>query len=167
MPISALPPHLQNWNWEGTDNAGWLMQIKKKLQILIAAGPRVSETTFPQRFFKWREFPELLFLWRGEGEERWESTDGSQIETYGPHCSKAFGYYLYYSRIQPWLRWSISLSWPLFFNCHFIYRKEDVVEYPTYQSAFGIRKMFTFGIGFKRDSDKIYWLTTNAGGNFE
>jgi len=27
--------------------------------------------------------------------------------------------------------------------------------------------MFTFGIGFKRDRDKVYWLTANIGGNFE
>ena len=166
MPKSALPDHLKDFDWQGTDNASWLMRQKKKIQVLLAAGPRV-----PSGFFKFRDIPLTVFAVNGKGPQRWENTDGSQ--TLGNFGSKfefmedlsGSGFYL--SRIQPWTRWHISLQWPLFFNFHVIYRQKNVVTYPTYQSAFGITKMFTFGIGFKRDGDKVYWLTMNAGGNFE
>lgn len=163
MPKSALPEHLKNFDWKGTDNASWLMRQKKKIQYLLAAGPRV-----PSGFFKWREIPKLLFLFRGKGFERWENTDGTSIF----RNPLSLDYYLslddyYLSRLQPWCRWHISLQWPLFFNFHVFYRQKNVVKFPTYKSSFGITKMFTFGIGFKRDGDKVYWLTANAGGNFE
>ncbi len=167
MPRSALPPHLQNFNWKGTDNASWLMRQKKKVQIWLAAGPRV-----PSGFWKWREVPRIIFAIRGEGSFRLENTDGTDIhqdDCCNPYPNKdwnnEFKYYL--SRIQPWTRWHLSLQWPLFFNFHIIYRQKNVVDYPTYQSAFGIKKMLTFGFGFKRDGDKVYWLTANLGGNFE
>ncbi|KKM91740.1 hypothetical protein LCGC14_1225590, partial [marine sediment metagenome] len=167
MPESALPPHLRNFNWKGTDNASWLMRQKKKIQVYLAAGPRV-----PSGFFKWREYPVTLFALKSSSRNRphlyrTESTDGNYhswvsgdvlLPNWG---SQATDHYVvervYLSRIQPWCRWHISLQWPLFFNCHFIYRQKNVVVYPTYQSAFGITKMFTFGFGFKRDGDKIYW----------
>jgi len=126
----------------------------------------------PSGFFKWRDIPKVLFALKGQGVLRWENSDGTKIlHDYQSkillttHVKDQKLYYL--SRIQPWCRWHISLQWPLFFNCHYIFRSEDVVLYPTYQSAFGITKMITFGIGFKRDGDKVYWLTMNAGGNFE
>jgi len=173
-PIDALPEHLKgdvDRVWAGTDNRGWLMRQKKKLQYLLAAGPRAKG------FWKWREMPKALIALRGHGEWRIENTDGravggskrktifnSQwfIEMIGP-----LGQPVYLSRIQPWCRWGIVLQWPLFFNCWFIYRKRDVVSPPRYKSSFGITKMFTFGIGFKRDADKVYWATCNMGGNFE
>ena len=166
MPKSALPDHLQDFDWAGTDNASWLMRQKKKLQTLIAASPRV-----PSGFFKWREFPKTLFILFGgnKGKDilRYESTDGKvQIGLHEPAWPGTYEAF-YLSRIQPWCRWHISLNWPLFFNCHFIYRDRYVVYCPDYKSSFGITRMFTFGIGFKRDGDKIYWLTANLGGNFE
>lgn len=157
MPKSALPKHLQNFDWSGTDNASFLMRMKKKLQVLIAAGPRV-----PSGFFKWRDIPKTLFAIKGEGDWRYENTDGSFITTDTQGIVP-----VYISRIQPWCRWFVYLQWPLFFNCGIIYRKKDVVKFPKYQSVFGITKMFTFGIGFKRDGDKVYWTTANFGGNFE
>lgn len=158
MPKEAIPERVLKRDWVGTDNDSWLMRLKKKIQYVFAAGPNV-----PSGFWKWRDIPKLLFLLHGQGYTRWENTDGSVI-------GNEFDYYtqeVYLSRIQPWCRWHISLQWPLFFNCHFIYREEDVVKYPKYQSAFGIKKMFTFGIGAKRDADKVYWLTMFFGGNFE
>lgn len=166
MPKSALPPHLQDFDWQGTDNASWLMRLKKKLQYLVAAGPRV-----PSGFFKWREYPVTLIALSGEGATRWESSNG--LVDFGDFADKVewftdlkkTGFYL--SRIQPWCRWHVALQWPLFFNFHVIYCQKNVPTFPTYKSSFGIAKMFTFGIGFKRDGDKVYWLTANLGGNFE
>jgi len=164
MPKSALPKHLQDSDWSGTDNASWIMRQKKKIQYLLAAGPRV-----PSGFFKWRELPKLLYVASGKGSLRWENTNGTKIVSsytlLDSEFENADEYYL--SRIQPWCRWGIVLQWPLFFNCWFIYRKQDVVSPPRYKSAFGITRMFTGGIGFKRDADKVYWLTANLGGNFE
>lgn len=160
MPKSAIPKHVLERDWVGTDNDGWLMRLKKKVQYLVAAGPNV-----PSGFWKWREIPKILFVKRGAGVLRFENTDGSSITTEHIVFDDDPKYYL--SRIQPWCRWHVSLQWPLFFNCHIIYREKDVVHFPKYQSEFGITKMFTFGIGFKRDGDKVYWLTANLGGNFE
>jgi len=167
MPRSAIPKHVLDRDWKGTDNDSGLMRLKKKLQYLVAAGPNV-----PSGFWKWREIPTSLFAIRGYGQWRLEDTDGSNIYTY-PKTNYDFKinadwkYFSYLSRIQPWSQYGIVLQWPLFFNCWFIYRKRDVVSPPRYKSAFGIKKMFTFGIGFKRDGDKVYWLTANLGGNFE
>ena len=157
-PIDALPEGFEL----GPDNRTWLMRLKKKFQIAILAGPR------SHGFWKWREMPKQLYLVAGKGMRRYENADGSWtigVEFTEPKDTLNPDFYL--SRIQPWCRWHISLQWPLFFNCHIIYRSKNVVEWPAYQSAFGICKMLTFGIGFKRDSDRVYWLTTNLGGNFE
>ena len=150
-PRSALPPNYAI----GSDNQNWLMRQKKKVQIWLAAGPRV-----PRGFFKWREFPVTLFAIKGRGDWRYENTDGTRLSV-----TSSTGYYL--SRIQCWCHWSFAIQWPLYIQFHWIYHQKDVVEPPTYRSAFGITKMFTLGIGFKRDSDKIYFLTCNLGGNFE
>jgi len=155
-PLDALPPHLQDFDWQGTDNASWLMRQKKKIQYLLAAGPR------SHGFWKWRDIPKTLFAFKGEGDWRYENTDGTYITTDTQNNQP-----VYLSRIQPWARWGVYLQWPLFFNFWFIYKEKDVVKFPKYQSAFGIKKMVTAGIGFKRDADKVYWLTANAGGNFE
>jgi len=169
MPKSALPKHLQESDWSDTDNASWLMRQKKKLQYLLAAGPRV-----PSGFFKWREIPITLFA-VGKPGFRIENTDGTETtaidEPWGflgctwLRLAKSKRWYI--SRIQPWSRFHINLQWPLFLNFHIIYRQKNVVTFPTYKSSFGITKMFTFGIGFKRDGDKVYWLTCNGFGNFE
>lgn len=171
MPESALPPHLRGFNWEGTDNASFLMRCKKKVQVWLAAGPRASG------FWKWREIPKVVFLLSSAKDQipgdlvRWENTDGTSVQPsprkflYLGNDFSQNGYYV--SRIQPWLRWHISLQWPFFFNFHVIYCQKNVASFPTYQSSFGICKMLTFGFGFKRDGDKVYWLTANFGGNFE
>jgi hypothetical protein len=154
MPKSALPDNYVI----GPDNQSWLMRLKKKVQIWLAAGPRASG------FWKWREIPKHLIAIKGQGKWRYENTDGTEF--YGLADTFIFKD-SYISRIQPWCRWHVSLQWPLYFNCHWIYCQKNVVAFPTYQSEFGITKMLTFGIGFKRDADKVYWLSANAGGNFE
>lgn len=171
MPRSALPKHLQgdvDKVWAGTDNASFLMRCKKRLQILLAAGPRV-----PSGFFKWREIPITLFCSHSWGYLRFENSDGSKIlGAHYPYSNTVIyrkptnSFYL--SRIQPWCQFHISIQWPLFFNAHWIYNAHNVVNYPKYKSDFGIKKMITFSIGFKRDADKVYWLTMNGPhGNFE
>ncbi len=158
MPKSALPENYVI----GADNLSPLMQFKKKIQIWLAAGPRV-----PSGFFRWRDIPILITALRGPGTYRYENTDGTFVTKRYSRLHSFPGIEIYLSRIQPWCRWHISLQWPLFFNFHVIYRQKNVAKYPTYRSSFGIDKMVTFGIGCKRDADKIYWLTMNVGGNFE
>lgn len=164
MPRNALPSHLQDFDWKGTDNASWLMRLKKVVQIWFAGSPRV-----PHGFFKFRDVPKTIFLLHGEGWIRYENTDGSKILD-GDHYNKIpkeeQGDY-YVSRIQPWIRWHIVLSWPFFFNWHYFYDQKYVIDPPKYESSFGIDKMVTSGIGYKRDGDKVYWPTMNGGGNFE
>jgi hypothetical protein len=167
MPRSAIPQHVLDRDWKGTDNDSGLMRLKKKIQYIFAAGPNV-----PSGFWKWREMPLSLFSIKGKGVWRVENTDGSKsgvlyqkILTKWNTCWS--NQIKYISRIQPWCRWHITLQWPLFFNCSVIYRSRDVRTYPIYQSTFGITKMFTFGVGYKRDGDKVYWPTANIGGNFE
>jgi len=160
MPSSALPPGYKL----GSDNQSWLMKVKKTCQIWLAAGPRV-----PSGFFKWRDLPLTVFAARGKGTWRLENTDGTDTDVEG--CCKVKWLQtdpdFYLSRIQPWCRWHIALQWPLYLQFHWIYRQKNVVKYLTYQSEFGICKLLTLGIGFKRDSDKVYWVTCNLGGNFE
>jgi len=38
----------------------------------------------------------------------------------------------------------LYVQWPFFLNFWVIYHQKNVVEFPTYQSVFGIKKMFTF-----------------------
>lgn len=159
MPIDALPEGYVI----GPDNQSWLMRLKKKAQFALAAGPR------SHGFWKWRDIPITLIGLRGKGIWRYEDTGGDNITAVSKPDNVVFEKlrYNYISRIQPWARWGIVLQWPLFFNCWFIYREKDVVSPPRYKSSFGIFRMFTFGVGFKRDADKVYWATANMGGNFE
>jgi len=151
-PQSALPPDFEL----GPDNRSPFMRLKKKVQIWLAASPRV-----PSGFWRWRDIPKTIFAAKGAGHFRYENTDGS-IKL--AHPRKDF----YLSRIQPWARWGITLQWPFFFNCWWIYKAKNVARYPTYQSDFGIDQMITWSAGYKRDAQKIYWLTWfGPGGNFE
>jgi len=143
----------------GKDNRSWLMRQKNKVQVWFTGGPRV-----PKGFWKFREVPTLLFYRGGEGLPRWENSDGSKASFYG---ASLFGEEIYLSRIQCWTRWHISFHKPYFLNFHVIYRLHNVPKYPTYKSDFGITKMLTFHIGWKRDSDRIYKPTVYIGGNAE
>jgi len=156
-PRSAYPPHLQDIDeaWKGTDNASWLMRMKKRVQYWFSGGPRV-----PSGFWKFREIPKTLFAFGGKGYWRWENSDGSETRT-----SWSPGFYL--SRIQIWNRYHVALQWPLFFSCHLFYFEEDVMPFPMYMSSFGIGKMFNFYIGWKRDADMVSVPTLFAGGNAE
>ncbi len=166
MPISALPEKMKDLSfWDGTDNASWLMKLKKRIQYVFAAGPRV-----PSGFWKWRELPKTIICFSGEGDLRYETSDGTKYgNDWAIFYDKSYPHYVegYLSRIQPWCRWHLSLCWPLFLSMHFIYKENNVVSYPKYKSDFGIKKMFTFYIGWKRDSDIVYFPTIYAGGNFE
>jgi len=109
MPKSALPKGYEI----GSDNQSWLMRQKKKIQIWLAGSPRV-----PSGFFKFRDLPKTVFLLHGKGWIRYENTDGSRIldgDRYSKIPKEEKGDY-YVSRIQPWVRWHIILSWPFFFQ---------------------------------------------------
>jgi hypothetical protein len=154
-PWSALPDHLNPHKnpkaWIGTDT-----EWKRWLKGLFAFGPRAKE-----EWARFRELPITLFKSGGEGFWRYEDSTGSKQFTH----QYAFSYL---SRIQPWIRWSVFLNWPLFFHFHVIYRKKDVLKYPeTDTDELNIGKAFVFDAGFKRDGDSVYWLTAFLGGRFE
>jgi len=158
MPASAYPANYKL----GADNQGWLMGLKNKIQVWFTGGPRV-----PSGFFRFREIPKTLVLLSGNGDLRYENTAGSRVFRYKDFPLFWVTEPFYLSRIQPWTRWHIALMYPLGIHWSFIYRSKDVVSYPTYQSVFGISKMFAGYLGWIRDSDKIYKPKVYAGGNFE
>jgi hypothetical protein len=150
----------------GKDNQSWLMRQKNKVQVWFTGGPRV-----PSGFWKFRELPRTLILLSGNGDLRYENTDGTVITCL---CKTKAGVLFnmeptacYLSRIQPWTRFHFALMWPLAIHWSLIWRSRDVVKYPKYQSVFGIKKMFAGYLGWVRDSDKIYKPKFFVGGNFE
>ena len=155
MPWDALPDHLNPYKnpnaWKGTDT-----EWKRWIKGYLAFGPRSKHW-----WAKFREIPITLLKVGHGGFWRYENSDGSlQFTSY---CKGS-----YLSRIQPWKRWHIFVSWPLFFSFSWIYRREDVLKYPdTDTNKLDISKAFVFQIGFKRDADLVYWLTAFLGGRFE
>jgi hypothetical protein len=161
MPKSALPPEMWDLSfWDGTDNAAWYMKIKKRIQYVFAGGPRV-----PEGFFRFRELPKTIFAVKGKGYWRTENTNGTAF--LAVPAPKDMSYRHYMCRVQCWSRWSFLIQWPLFINFHIFWRRKTKAYPPRYQSDFGLHKLFTFHIGYKRDSDKVYWPTAYLGGNFE
>jgi len=156
MPKSALP---EGWV-PGPDHKSWLMSLKMKLQILLAAGPRV-----PSGFFKWREMPILLFGKNGRGFTRYENSNGSQFGRSLWCLNSNENYYL--SRIQPWCRWHFAIQWPLHIIFHVYWKEEYVNEYPNYNRNENIGRMFYIAVGCLRDADKVYfWPHLVIGGKW-
>lgn len=81
----------------------------------------------------WRELPITLFK-IGHGVWRYE-------DDVTAFCSKPTWGYL--SRVQYWMTWHIQIQWPLFLQIQ----------------LWGMQ----FYIGFKRDQDKVYWLSLFIG----
>lgn len=161
MPLSAYPKGYEL----GKDNQSWLMRLKfKYFQVPLTGGPRV-----PKGFWKFREFPKVLFSFKGRGHWRYENTDGKYAGTQQELIWVGAREYKrsYLSRIQPWCRFHFALMWPLGFTFHIFWRQQDVEKYPTYRSDFGIKKMLAGYLGWIRDSDKIYKPKAYLGGNFE
>lgn len=155
MVWSALPdhlnPHINPDAWKGKDG-----EFKRWIKGWLAFGPRAKE-----KWAKFRELPNTLFKFGGEGQWRYESTAGNlQFTKETPST--------YLSRIQPWKRWAFSVSWPFFIHFHAFYKKKDVLKYPANDTNhLDIRKCFVFDFGMKRDGDLVYWLTAFLGGRFE
>lgn len=155
MPWDALPDHLNPYKnpdaWKGTDT-----EWKRWIKGFLAFGPRCKAS-----WARFRELPINLFKFGGLGNWRWETSDGKfQFSHEYDHT--------YLSRIQPWKRWHIFVSWPLFFSCAVIYKKKNVLKYPdTDTNKLNILKAFVFQGGFKRDADCVFWLTVFLGGRFE
>lgn len=87
----------------------------------------------PHWIERWREFPVCLFK-IGQGMWRWEN------DKYDSYIELKNGYL---SRVQYQMDWHIQLQWPLFFE----------VQIGTWEAY----------VGFKRDSDRVYWLAAYAG----
>lgn len=176
MPKEALPDHLRfDLNpdaWKGTDNASWLMRLKKRIQTVFAGSHRV-----PKGFWKFREFPTTIFTVRGKGAFRLESSTGDQVYRDNDPRYRGLIWWeptdpdqkgrVYLSRIQIWCRWHFAIQYPLFIQGHVFWRERDIVPWPDYQSDFGISKYFSFQAGWKRDSDGVSWPTVFIGGNAE
>ncbi len=153
----VIPPKFKDIDkaWIGTDNASWLMRLKKRIQYWLAIGPRGNHW-----YCKTRELPKTLFIRHGGGPLRYESSDGR-------FTSNETQKDMYLSRIQCWCKWHFAIQWPPFFQGHRVWNKKDVPAYPEYKSDFGIDKMVNAQLGYKRDGDKWHILTAFLGGNHE
>ncbi len=158
MTISSLPPHLRDKaNWIKTDQNVWYKWwwLNFKLRWL-SFGPRSEE-----KWARFREYPKTLFMYQFGGQTRYENTDGT-LNSVIPRNE------FYLSRIQPWCRFMVYLNWPFYFHIHFFYLPRYVLKEPNLNTnTLNILKMITFAFGFKRDGDRVYWLTAFLGGRFE
>lgn len=140
MPWSALPEHLntpEKWNGKDDDDH-WYTRWRKQVKGWFAFGPRSTE-----KWARFREYPKTLAALRGKGDWRVESAlDAFMIEVDRllviPQAR-----YAYLSRVQYWCDWHVGLQWPLFLHGHY-------GEWQGY-------------IGFKRDADRVYWLSLYFG----
>lgn len=173
MTLSALPDHLNPEKnpdaWKGTDQEVWYKKgwIKFRLKWLTF-GPRATEW-----WAKFREYPITLIGIRGKGFWRLESTDGSYQEPTSIKTIKNIDWAespnaTYLSRIQPWCRYAAYLNWPLFFHFHIFWiEKAMMIPVDTNSDRLNILKYFEVSFGFKRDGDKVYFLTAFVGGRTE
>lgn len=166
---SALPDHLNSASeieaaFPDDDENGKLVRwLKKKTKHWFAYGPRANIW-----LARWREFPIYLFAIRGEGEWRWELSDGSSDTYFGNsfltmlkkrlwesrNILSPNKYYL--SRIQRWSRWHLAIQWPFLITFHFYFKASDVPRYRLNFNTDG--KQFFFYFGAHRDADKVYWF---------
>lgn len=173
MPWSAVPdhlnPHINPTAWKGTDQDVWWKRWLIPYKGWMAFGPRATE-----KWARFREVPYTLFARKGKGYYRLESSDGHR--EWGVHDITETIWFdsneevppIYLSRSQYWTKWHIQLQWPLFVAFHIYWRLRDVPSFPDRpREDLSILHMFQFQIGFKRDADKVYWLTMGAGGRHE
>ena len=142
MPFSALPDHLNPKinpeAWKGTDDDNFWMRWRIKLKGWFAYGPRATEL-----WAKWREFPIVLTALFGNGESRWEESNGLfAIRSVNKSIFWCYSRTVYLSRIQYWCNWSFQIQWPLFIAFHIKYKGKLLYCY----------------LGAARDADKIYWF---------
>lgn len=137
MPKDALPPNFldeQTGDWKDI----WPFKYLKP--SLTAFGPRSNHW-----WARWREYPIVLFAVFGEGQSRWEESNGL-FALQAPN--KLLRYYnpgkngpLYLSAIQYWCDWHVQLQWPFFFAFHV--------------KMFN-NKIWYFRIGARRNADRFY-----------
>lgn len=145
--FDAMPPHLdesQEWNGKDDDDH-WYTSWRKAVKGWFAFGP-LSEYSWA----RFRNYPITWFAIRGQGRFRFESDRPTGLETFqwsdtkydmwfGPHL----GFENYFSRVQYYTAWHLAFHWPLFISMH-------IGNWQGY-------------IGFKRDADRIYWLSLYFG----
>lgn len=150
MCLSALPEHLNSReeieaNFPDDSQYGdtWYGKLYRSFRKWFK-----QHSVFGPRDIHWyhrfREWPITLFAWFGDGYPRFEN-DILAIKT----LTKGIFFYdskynkFYLSRVQYWVDWHIQIQWPLFI-CF----------------SFYINDYFWMGyFGFKRDADKVYWLS--------
>ena len=151
-----------------------ILKSKKRLFVIIKSFYEAFKA-----FWKWREIPVTLVALKGNGIYRLENTNSTvffpihKVELFKtikiayifPYRTVHFTGYL--ARIQPWCRWHITVQWPFFISFHIFYRKADVIEFLKYKENFGIKKLFNFYMGFRRDKDKKYRFRSYIGGSFK
>lgn len=135
--FDAMPIKLgtpEAWNGKDDDDH-WYTSWKKQVKGWFAFGP-LSEYSWA----RFRYYPKLLFIiTRQPSSVRYEN-DAKQWDAFQVNEFFDGGYV---SRVQYSLDWHIGLQWPLFLHGH----------YGDWQ----------FYIGFKRDADRIYWLSLYFG----
>jgi len=165
MPIDCLPERLRDVENHFKDDSQYIgipiigklyYWWEKKTKGWFAVGNAANRSKY--KWANWREFPKVLYAYRGYGKWRFENTNGSLdidgtkirrwifnetiIDT--RHWIREARDTMYYlSRTQYWCDWHIGLQWPLFFHSHY--------------------KNWQFYVGLKRDGDQIYWLSLYLG----
>jgi len=145
--FDAMPEHINEAHeWNGKDDDDhWYTSWRKQVKGWFAFGPLSAYS-----WARFRNYPVTLFAVRGKGKFRFEADRPLGLETFqwsdtkfdvwfGPHL----GFENYLSRVQYYTTWHLALDWPLFLHGHF--------------------GEWQFYIGFKRDADRIYWLSLFIG----
>lgn len=136
--FDALPEHINEpWEWDGKDDDDhWYTKWKKQVKGWFAFGPLSN-----YRWARFREYPKFLVGLGDRSLWRIEDNDNNSFYVYPFErlLTQPGLLNLYVSRVQYKKKWHIGLQWPLFLHGH----------YGNWQ----------FYIGFKRDADRVYWLS--------
>ena len=177
MPWSAVHPDLNPYlnpnAWKGTDTY-W----KRKTRGLLSFGPRATE-----KWAKWRDCPKHLFSF-SSGQLRWETKDGLRRLAYPENDKKKPRLILvtsrvwldkaesFLSRIQPFARFHVALSWPLFISWSIFWKEKDVEQFnPHEYKKRAIKELFCGYLGAKFDPGRpgwpVYHISLSLGGSWE
>lgn len=148
-PWDCLPEHIDSpEEWSGYDDDDhWYTKWRKSIKGWFAVGNAANRSKY--KWANWRAMPHCIAVFSNNGVLRVENSDGSD-DCYAVKDGKDIviqanvppgDYYL--SRVQYWCDWHIALQWPLFLHGHY----KDWQAY----------------IGFKRDADRVYWLSLYVG----
>lgn len=162
MPLSALPPHLQDVENNFPDDAQFGTEtlfgraykwINKKTKTWFAFSYRCTEW-----WARWRKFPIVLYQIGGIGPWRYETIGGDFVVATGTSLALVTED-SYLSRIQYYKRWHFAIQWPLMISFHIYPNAADVPVYGESRSESDGKLWFAYWNHF--DADLVYWMVTS------